>query len=158
MLLTHAIDRSSHCTTSSTKHIKSEWGINARISALLISMLLGDDLLTAWRLSFRAKSRNPDALPTKALRDPSPPLRFAQDDRLIVSIFSTCTRPSLIPERIKVEPVVRRQTRVMLQAREVALCPRLRLLRAMLPIQHDFISERFEINVVAIPAAIEAEE
>ena len=77
---------------------------------------------------------------------------------LSLQFSQACNEAKLIPERIKVEPVVRRQTRVMLQAREVALCLRLRLLRAMLPIQHDFISEMFEINVVAIPAAIEAEE
>src|SRR5438067_11101145 len=39
VLLTHAIDRSSHCTTSSNRHIRSEWGISVRISALLIDML-----------------------------------------------------------------------------------------------------------------------
>ena len=28
----------------------------------------------------------------------------------------------------------------------------------MLPIQHDLVGEMFEVNVVAIPAAVEAEE
>src|ERR1700758_3286332 len=64
----------------------------------------------------------------------------------------------LIPERIKVEPVVRRQTRIMLQPRDVTLNPRLNLIRAMLPIQHDLVGEMFEVNVVAVPAAVEAEE
>ena len=63
-----------------------------------------------------------------------------------------------IPERIKVEPVVRRQTRIMLQPRDVALHPRLNLLGAMLPIQHDLVGEMFEVNVIAIPAAVETEE
>src|SRR4029077_3871026 len=63
-----------------------------------------------------------------------------------------------VPERIKVEPVVRRQKRIMLQARDVALHPRLNLLGAMFPIQHDLVGEMFEVNVVAIPASVEAEE
>ena len=46
----------------------------------------------------------------------------------------------------------------MLQPRDVALHPRLDLLGAMLPIQHDLVGEMFEVNVVAIPTAVEAEE
>jgi len=65
---------------------------------------------------------------------------------------------SLIPERIKVEPVVRRQTRIMLQPRDVEIHPRLDLLGAMLPIQHDLVGEMFEVNIVAIPAPVETEE
>ena len=46
----------------------------------------------------------------------------------------------------------------MLQPRAVALHPRLNLLGAMLPIQHDLVSEMFEVNVVAIAAAVQAKE
>src|SRR4029077_7188333 len=38
VLLMHAIDRSSHCTTSSNRHIRPEWGISVRISAMLIAI------------------------------------------------------------------------------------------------------------------------
>ena len=69
-----------------------------------------------------------------------------------------CTRQSLIPERVKVEPVVRRETRIMLQPRDVALHPGLNLARAMLPIQNDLVGEMFEVNVVPISAAIQTEE
>src|SRR5262249_55428931 len=57
VLLTHAIDRSSHCTTSSKRHIRSEWGISVRISALLIGMTLKVVLKCYTTMSFRAKSR-----------------------------------------------------------------------------------------------------
>jgi hypothetical protein len=46
----------------------------------------------------------------------------------------------------------------MLQTRDVALHPGLNLLSAMLSIQHDLVGEMFEVNLVAIPAAVEAEE
>src|SRR4029077_11708936 len=102
---------------------------------------------TVASLSFRAKSRNPVALPddsatrsfdSAGLRSGWPLCRFD---------FLKPARGSLIPERVKVEPVVRSQTRIILQPREVALHPRLGLLGAMLPIQHDLVSEMFEINV-----------
>src|SRR5882724_4534633 len=77
---------------------------------------------------------------------------------LSLCFFEPVKEPSLIPERIKVEPVVRRQTRIMLQPLDVALHPRLNILGAMLSIQHDLAGEMFEVNVVAIPAAVETEE
>src|SRR6266487_4724274 len=77
---------------------------------------------------------------------------------LSLCFFEPVKEASLIPERIKVEPVVRRQPRIMLQSLDVALHPRLDLLGAMLPIQHDLAGEMFEVNVVAIIAAVEAEE
>src|SRR5918996_6017275 len=78
---------------------------------------------------------------TMAPRDPSTPLRFAQDDHFRFNFFQPVNEASLIPERIKVEPVVRRQTRIVLQPRDVALHPRLNLLRALLPIQRDLVGE-----------------
>src|SRR5947207_9443544 len=70
----------------------------------------------------------------------------------------TFAETALTPERIKVEPIVRRQTRIMLQPRDVEIHPRLDLLGAMLPIQHDLVGEMFEVNIVAIPASVETEE
>ena len=65
---------------------------------------------------------------------------------------------SLVPERKKVEPVTRRGTRVMLQPRDVTLHPQLNFLCPMLTVQHDLVREMFEVNIIAVPAAVEAKE
>src|SRR5438132_2319301 len=69
--------------------------------------------------------------------------------------FNLLTRRSLIPKGIKVKPVVRRKTRVMLQSLSVALHPKLGLLGATMPIQNDHVGKMFEINFVTLPPAIE---
>ena len=46
VLLMHTIDRSSHCMTSSNRHIRPAWGINVRISALINAAYYRDELLT----------------------------------------------------------------------------------------------------------------
>src|SRR5215470_10627681 len=66
--------------------------------------------------------------------------------------------PYSVPEGIKIEPVVRRETRIMLQPRDVALHPQLDFLGPMLSIQHDLVGEMFEVNIVAISAAVHTEE
>src|SRR5204862_216826 len=66
VLLTHAIDRSSHCTTSSNRHIRPEWGISVRISALLIAIL--SDLTQDCLPKIDLRNRCEDASHSKALR------------------------------------------------------------------------------------------
>src|SRR5262245_13574535 len=64
----------------------------------------------------------------------------------------------LIPKGIEVKPIVRCTTRIMLQPRHVLLYPGLDLLGAMVAIQKNRVGEMFEMNFVAVPAAVEAEE
>jgi hypothetical protein len=63
-----------------------------------------------------------------------------------------------IPERIKVKPIVRRQSGIMFQAIDVALRPMLDVFRAMLPIQNDFVGEFFEENFIVIASTINPEK
>src|SRR5262249_24940390 len=172
VLLTHAMDRSSHCTTSSSRHIKSEWGISVRISALLIDMLSG--VTQNCLLNFACESdamthRTPKHFvrnhmerlfhfaPAFGVRT-CPCVTLASLVELPRPLAVTFAETSLVPERINVEPIARRETRIMLQPRDVALHPRLNLLGTMFPIQYDLVGERFEANVIAVPAAVEAEK
>src|SRR6185436_11578523 len=64
----------------------------------------------------------------------------------------------LFPKVIKIEPVVGRQTAVMFQAVGVPLGPLLNLLVSMLPVDRDLFCEQLEMNLVAVPSAVEPEE
>src|SRR5205814_7419611 len=75
---------------------------------------------------------------------------------LSMGIFSWRWR--LIPKRIKVEPVIRRKPRVVLQTIGVALHPTLDLLQAPVAIQDYFISQLLEVNLVTVPPAVNAEK
>src|SRR4029453_13443691 len=77
---------------------------------------------------------------------------------LSLCFLNASKRPNLVPERIKIEPVERRETRIMLQPRDVALHPRLDFLGPMLSIQHDLVGEMFEENIVGISAGGQPEE
>src|SRR5437660_3257236 len=68
------------------------------------------------------------------------------------------TRRSLVPKRIEVKPIVRRNASVMLQALGVALHPQLDLLRPTITVQCDLIGKMFEVNFVTIPATVETEK
>src|SRR5947207_6921576 len=68
-------------------------------------------------------------------------------------------KPSaLIPKRIEVKPVVWRATDVVLQPLGIALRPMLNVFGPAFAIQNYFIGEMLEINFVAVPAVIKAEE
>jgi hypothetical protein len=64
----------------------------------------------------------------------------------------------LIPERIKIEPVIRRHSGVVLEPRDIPLHPRLNFLSAMFPVQYDLVGEVFEVNVVTISAALQTKK
>jgi hypothetical protein len=65
---------------------------------------------------------------------------------------------SLVPEWIKVEPVIRRESRVVLQPISIALRPLLELAGPPVAVQNNFIGEMFEMDFVTIASAIKAEE
>src|SRR4029077_15204757 len=64
----------------------------------------------------------------------------------------------LFPKVIKIEPVVGRQAAVMFQAVGVALGPLLNFLVSILPADRDLFGEQLELYLVAVAAAVEAEE
>src|SRR5437762_6812492 len=68
------------------------------------------------------------------------------------------TWQSLVPKRIEVKPVIRRKARVMLQALGVALHPKLNVFGAMIAIQSDLIGKMFEVNFVAVSAAVQTKK
>src|ERR1051325_6814347 len=63
-----------------------------------------------------------------------------------------------VPEWIKIEPVVRRNPRVMFEPINVALRPLLDLVGALSARQRDFVGKLLEKNFVTVPAAIETEK
>src|SRR5438045_3593313 len=65
---------------------------------------------------------------------------------------------SLVPERKKVKPIVRRETGVVLEPSDIALRPLLQIVGTIVPMDGDFLGEFLEVNFVTIAAAIEAEE
>src|SRR5580704_9841085 len=76
-------------------------------------------------------------------------------------ILESCnflTGRSLVPKRIEIKPIVRRNARVMLQALGVALHPPLDLLSPTITIQCDLIGKMLEVNFVTVPATVEAEK
>ena len=79
---------------------------------------------------------------------------FSCHDQVVLGSLET----SSVPKRIKVEPIVRRQACVVLEPRDVAFRPRLDFLGATLAIQCDLVGKMFEVNVVAVSSAVEAEE
>src|SRR6266496_3690198 len=72
--------------------------------------------------------------------------------------YNILRRRSLVPKRIEVKPIVRRNARVMLQALGVALHPQLDLLSPTIAVQCDRVGKMFEINFVTISAAVETEK
>jgi hypothetical protein len=65
---------------------------------------------------------------------------------------------ALAPKPIKIKPVIRRKTCVLLQPRHVPLHPGLDCFSSLLTIQTDVVGEMFEVNFVAVSAAIETEK
>src|SRR5206468_4715481 len=76
----------------------------------------------------------------------------------LIRVFSGQFSLGLVPKRVKVKPVIRRKTRIMLESLGVALHPEVGLLGATIPLQNDHVGEVFEINFIAVPATIEPEK
>ena len=79
-------------------------------------------------------------------------------DRWSLHNCRSFTRGWFIPERVKVEPVVRRTSRVVLQPIDIALRPLLGFLRAPIAIQSYLVRKLLKENFVAVPAAVETEK
>src|SRR5437763_11216974 len=64
----------------------------------------------------------------------------------------------LIPKRIKIKPIVRRNPGVMLETIDITLRPMLDVFGATVAIQDYFLGESLKKNFVAVASMIEAEE
>src|ERR1700748_3031245 len=64
----------------------------------------------------------------------------------------------LIPEAVKVEPIVWSEPGIMFQSIDITLRPMLNAFGPMLAIQDNFVGEFLEIDFVAVPSTINPEE
>jgi hypothetical protein len=64
----------------------------------------------------------------------------------------------LIPKRIKIKPIVRCKSGVMLETIDIALRPMLDVFGAVVAIQDYFLGESLKINFVAVASVIETKE
>src|SRR5438874_8927166 len=65
---------------------------------------------------------------------------------------------SLVPEGIKIEPIVRSETRVVLQAANIPLRPLLDFRSSSFAIQRDLVRKMLEVDLIAITTAIKPKE
>src|SRR5215212_8551574 len=65
---------------------------------------------------------------------------------------------SLVPERVKIEPVVRGEMSIMLQPLHIFRDPVANIFSPPVPVQDHFIGQPFEEDVVSITTAIDAEK
>src|SRR5437870_11501303 len=63
-----------------------------------------------------------------------------------------------VPKGVEIEPVVRRKSRVVLQAINITLRPAMDFLRALITRQRDLLGKLLEKNFVTIPAAVDTEK
>ena len=65
---------------------------------------------------------------------------------------------SLIPKRIEIKPIIRRQSGVMFQTIDITLRPMLDVLGTAVAIQDYFLGKSFEINFVVVASVIKTKK
>src|SRR5258705_9697144 len=69
-----------------------------------------------------------------------------------------CATIGLIPKRIKVKPVVRGKSRVMLETTDITLRPMLDVFGAAVAVQDYFLCESLKKNFVAVASVIQTKK